>query len=386
MKSIVIAGSLAQRPGRGGHTWVFLQYLLGFRKLGWNVLFLDRLEPEMCVDEAGAPATMERSWNVRYFVDVMRRFGLDDSYGLLCHGGTSTIGLSRAHLVERVKASAALVNVMGFLEDEEVLAAAPTRVFFDIDPGFGQMWQELGLHETFRGHDAFVTIGENIGKPGCGTPTCGLTWITTPQPVVLDYWPVVDASTGINGPVTTVASWRGPNAPVEYEGTKYGLRAHEFRRFAALPRLAGRAFEIALDIDPADAKDAELLRANGWALADPQQAAGDPFRYQAFIQRSSAEIMIAKGMYVQTQSGWFSDRSICYLASGKPVLAQDTALKELLPTGEGLLTFTTVEEAAEASRAIDRDYLRHARAARRLAEQYFDSDKVLARLVRKLAL
>jgi hypothetical protein len=259
-------------------------------------------------------------------------------------------------------------------------------VFLDIDPGFGQMWQALGQHETFRGHDAHVTIAENIGKRDCPIPTCGLSWITTKQPVVIDEWPIASALGKPETPITSVGSWRGAFGPVAYQGTTYGLRAHEFRRFAALPALTGSRFEVALDIHPADAKDAALLSDHGWRLVTPRRAAGDPWRYRSYIRGSAAEVMIAKGMYVQTRSGWFSDRSICYLASGRPVLAQNTGLGDALPTGEGLLTFTTVEEAAEATHAIGRDYTRHARAARRLAEDYFDSSKVLSSLVRKLDL
>ena len=384
--SIVIAGSLAQKPGRGGHTWVFLQYILGFKKLGWDVLFLDRLEPDMCTDETGTRTPVERSWNLRYALDVMRGFGLSDDYALLYDEGAATLGLSRPDVLERVKRSAALINVMGFLKDEEILAAAPRRVFLDIDPGFGQMWQALGQCETFRGHDAHVTIAENIGTPDCPVPTCGLSWITTRQPVVIDQWPTANGFSTPEQPITSVGSWRGAFAPVAYQGKVYGLRAHEFRRFAALPALTGSRFEVALDIHPADAKDVALLCDHGWGLVEPRRAAGDPWRYRNYIRRSSAEVMIAKGMYVQTRSGWFSDRSICYLASGRPVLAQDTGFGDSLPTGEGLLTFTTVEEAAEATRAIGRDYTRHARGARRLAEDYFDSSKVLSKLAQKLAL
>ncbi len=217
----------------------------------------------MCISETGAPATIENSWNTRYFLDAIRCFGLEGSYGLLCNGGTSTIGLSRTDIIERIAASAALINVMGFLDDEEIVAAAPKRVFLDIDPGFGQMWQALGLHDTFRGHDAFVTIAENIGKPDCSIPTCGLEWITTRQPVVLDQWPAATATNGSSGAVTTVASWRGAYGPIAYQGTMYGLRAHEFRKFAALPRLTASRFEVALDIHPADVKDVELLDDNG---------------------------------------------------------------------------------------------------------------------------
>ena len=386
MNSIVIAGSLAQKPGRGGHTWVFLQYVLGFLKLGWDVTFLDRLEPDMCVDQTGARATIEESENVRYFLDVMRRFGLEGRYGLLCDGGSRAIGLGRADILERVAASAALINVMGFLKDEEILAAAPRRVFLDIDPGFGQMWRDLGQHDAFHGHDAYVTIAENIGKRDCAIPDCGLEWVTTRQPVVIDEWPDAGGERPPDAAITSVASWRGAYGPVEHEGTTYTLRVHEFRKFAALPRLTAGKFEVALDIHPADAKDIELLAAYGWSLVEPRRVAGDPWTYRDYIHRSAAEVMIAKGMYVQTGSGWFSDRSICYLASGRPVLAQDTGFGNLLPVGDGLLAFTTLGEAAEAAREIERDYARHARAARQVALECFESSTVLGALTRKLNL
>jgi hypothetical protein len=366
-RSIVIAGSVAQKPRHGGHTWVFLQYLLGFRRLGWDVLFLDRLAPG-------------ESANLQYLADVMDRFGLVGCYAVDCGAGRYA-GLSRAEVLERTAAAALLLNVMGFLADAEALARARRRVFLDIDPGFGQMWRELGLADPFRGHDTFVTIGENIGQPGCTVPTCGLDWITTPQPVVLEHWPV--AADGGNA-FTTVASWRGAYGPVEYRGEVYGLRVHEFRKFAELPRRTGRDFRLALDIHPADARDVGMLRSNGWVLDDPRVIAGDPWAYQAYIRGSRAEFMVAKNMYVRSGSGWFSDRSICYLASGRPVLTQDTGLAGLYPTGEGLLTFRTPEEAAAGAEAIAADYPRHARAARAIAEARFDSDKVLGRLLDRL--
>ncbi len=329
----VLAGSLAQKPGHGGHTWVFLQYLLGFRRLGWDVLFLDRLEPEMCRGAAGRPCPLEDSTALRYFLEVMRRFGLSESFALAYRGGERFVGLSRGQVIERVRNSAILLNVMGFFNDEDILAAAPLRAFLDIDPGFGQMWQDLGQSTLFRGHDRYVTIGENIGQPACEIPTCGIDWVTTPQPVCLEHWPRSDGDPG--GPITSIASWRGDWAPVPYRGKTYGLRVHEFRKFVELPRRTGRRFELALDIHPTEVNDLALLDANRWVRVDPRRVANDPWAYPDYIRRSAAEFMVAKNMYVASRSGWFSDRSICYLASGRPVLAQDTGFGHLYPTGEG---------------------------------------------------
>ena len=382
-ETLIVAGSVAQRPAAGGHTWVFLQYLLGFRDLGWSVILLDRLEPDMSVDANGDPCPVESSVNLRYLRDVVTRFGLDDSYALLFDRGTQCLGMSRDRLLERVSESALLLNVNGFVADEDVLGRAPRTAFLDIDPGFGQMWRELGLHDPFVGHDFYVTVGENIGRPGCEIPTGGIDWVTTPQPVVLDQWP--NQSPGGRA-FTSVVSWRGPDAPVVYRDKTYGLRVHEFRKFASLPKLSSAAFEVALDIHPADEADAELLRSNGWSLIDPRAVADDPWSYQRYVQGSRAEVMIAKNMYVEARSGWFSDRSICYLASGKPVLGQDTGFTSQYESGEGLLAFSDLDEAVAGVEEISGDYERHARAAREVAEAYFDSRKVLARLGSKLGI
>ena len=371
-ETLVIAGALAQRPGYGGHTWVFLQYLLGFRRLGFDVVFVDWLSEEMCGGPVGD------SEGARYLRIVMERFGLGGDYALLDERGDSVAGIDRAALRDRLARSSFLLNVMGYLDDEELLAAAPRRVFLDIDPGFAQMWRDLGLADPFAGHHVFATIGENIGRPGCPIPTCGLDWLRTRQPLVLDLWPEQSST---DGRFTTVGSWRGAYGPIEWDGRTYGLRVHEFRKFVELPDLSGLPFELALDIDEAETRDLDLLRTHGWELVDPGRVASDPVVYQRYVAASKAEFVVAKNLYVDTRSGWFSDRSACYLASGKPVVAQDTGLEGLYPLGEGLVTFRTVDEAAAAVHEIAGDYRRHARVARELAEAYFNSDLVLANLI-----
>jgi hypothetical protein len=380
-ETIVVAGALAQRPRQAGHTWQFLQYLLGFRRLGWDVLFLDALEPEMCATNGVEAVSVENSLNLTYFRAVMEEFGFEDSCALLS-GGRSVFGLSKDIVLERTRQSALFLNVMGYVTDEEVLAAAPRRVFLDTDPGFGQMWQALGLADVFTGHDAWVTIAENMGRPGCKIPTCGLDWLTTRQPVFLEAWQ--DGAGDAQAAFSSVGAWRGPYAPVEFDGVTYGLRVHEFRRFVELPQLTGRRFELAFAIDSKEERDLELLHEHGWQLVDPDAVACDPDTYRSYLHRSAAELMVARGMYVQTRSGWFSERSSCYLAGGRPVLAQDTGLDGLYPLGEGLIAFSTVDEAVAGVEEISAHYEHHARAARELAEAYFDSSAVLSRLLGKL--
>jgi hypothetical protein len=306
---------------------------------------------------------------------------LERSFALLFDAGRRSFGLTRSELIERTSQAPLLLNVMGFLDDDEVLAASPRRVFLDIDPGFPQMWRELGLADPFAGHDRFVTIAERIGQPDCSIPTCGLEWLTTRQPVVLEEWPVQRNSRDV---FTSVGVWRGPYAPVQYRGATYGLRVHEFRKFAALPSLCGSRFEAALEIHPNDHRDHALLARHDWNLVEPMSVVGDPFAYRRYIASSKAELMVAKGMYVHTNSGWISDRSACYLASGKPVLAQDTHLARVVPCGKGLITFSTLDDAVEGAEEIERNYSVHAQAARQLAEECFESGRVLRRLLEQL--
>jgi hypothetical protein len=380
---VLYSGALAQVPRQGGLTWLHLQFLLGFRRLGWDVLFLDRLEPEMCVDAAGRPARLDDSENLCYFLRVMRDFGLSESFSLNFNKGERTIGLAREAVFQRARQADFLFNVMGYLNDEEILGRVRRRVFIDIDPGFGQMWRELGLHDSFQGHDDFVTLGRNIGQSDCAIPTCGLKWVAMPQPVVLSHWPAQPPPR--NGAFTSIGAWRGPNAPVEYRGRTFGLRVHEFRKFLDLPsRCPGSCFELALDIHPSDSKDLALLRDHGWSIIDPKVVVCGPAEYRDYIARSKAEFMVPKQMYVDTNSGLLSDRSVYYLATGRPVLARDTSVKHFYPTGEGLLTFVTLDEAAAGVDTINGDYPRHVAAAREIAIEYFDSDKVLTRLLNDL--
>lgn len=367
--TIIVGGALAAQPDSGGHTWVFLRYLIGFQRLGWRVVFVDMLHEGQ--DYTAGP---------KYLTSVMRAFGLERRFALLHTDSSETVGMSRADLLEEVRSCAIFINVMGYITDPDVLGTAPRLAFLDIDPGFPQMWRELGLHDAFDGYDDCVTIGENIGQADCQIPSCGIDWTTTTQPVVMDLWPPTLGGERI----TSVATWRGAFGPVEFDGKTYGLRVHEFRRYATLPKLARVACELALRIDPSETADIALLKQGGWSIIDPRGVASDPFSYRRYVQRSKAEFMVAKNMYVQTRSGWFSDRSACYLASGKPVVAQSTAIEHRLPVGEGLLTFSSLDEAVAGVAEVLGNYRRHAARARELAQEYFDSDKVLGDLLDSL--
>jgi hypothetical protein len=374
--AILFSGMIAADPFQGGATWAVLQYLLGFRQLGSDITFVEPLNPAQLRPHG---TSFEDSDNARYFRDVMRKFGLADRAALLLAGSNQTIGLSYDEVHRRAARCDVLFNISGMLQDPALLEKVPRRVYLDLDPAFVQLWQsvcKIDMH--FAAHTHFVTVAQAIGSSECPVPTCDRDWLTTFQPVVLEQWPVAKSTT--HNALTTVGNWRGYGS-IEHEGRHYGQKAHSLRNFFELPKLTTEKFVLALGIHPEEKKDVQALRANHWEVLDPIELVGSPGRYREFIQGSKAEFGIAKSGYVVSRCGWFSDRSACYLASGRPVIAQDTGFDRFLPTGEGLFAFATMDEVLSAIGEMNRDYPRHRRAARALAEQYFDSRNVLTRLL-----
>lgn len=385
MRIAVVSGAIANRYRNGGATWTRLSFALGLRRLGFRVCFVEQISRDSCVDVAGAPVPFEHSVNRTYFQQIMEEFGLAGSAALVYDEGAAVHGMSWPELLDLAEAADLLVNVSGHLTLEPLKRRLRRKVFIDQDPGFTQFWYAAGQAVThLEGHDYYFTVGENIGQPGCCIPTGGIRWRPTRQPIVLEHWPV--SREGAPDRFTTVGSWRGPYGPIEYQGVTYGLKVHEFRKFVELPQRVAATFEAALEIHPADGKDRELLLRNGWRIVDPKTALPGPAGFRRYLQTSGAEFSVAQGVYAHTNSGWFSDRTVRYLASGKPALVQDTGFGRTYPAGEGLLTFRTLEEAATGAERIVKDYEAHARAARGLAEAYFDSDKVLGRLVEEVGI
>ena len=367
--NVLVSGMVAGDPHQGGATWAVLQYVLGLRRLGHRVTLVEPVNE--LVDES-----------VAYFTETMRAFGLDDAAALVVRGSRETVGLPFARLLEAARGADLLVNVSGMLDGP--LAEEPAmRVFLDLDPAFIQLWHAAeGIDMGFNRHERFVTVGLALGHPDCPVPTGGRDWITTPQPVVLDHWPPSPPATG--GAVTTIGNFRGYGS-IEWDGRLYGQKVHALRELYELPGRIDERVVLAMAVHPDEHDDLVALRRNGWSLADPLQVAGSPGAYGDFIRASKAELGIAKSGYVHSRVGWFSDRSVCYLASGRPVVAQDTAYSRYLPVGEGLLPFSDVDDAAAALERVAADLPRHGRAARAIAQDVFDSDRVLTALLDRLA-
>jgi hypothetical protein len=380
MTAIVVSGAIANKLFNGGAAWTRLNWILGLHKLGFDTYFIEQIERQTCVDDAGNPASFECSANLAYFQRIMQQFGLQDKAALVYGDGQSVAGLPYSEILEIAESAALLVNISGHLSIENLKNRFRRKVYIDLDPGFTQFWHAAGnLAPRLSGHDCYFTVGENIGAADCLIPAGDLRWRPTRQPIVLDHWPV--SQQGDPSRFTTVASWRGPYGPVEYAGRTFGLKVHQFRKYMEIPKYAAATFEIALDIHPGDYKDRDLLCGNSWRLVDPRRVAGDPCAFRTYVQTSGAEFSVAQEIYVETRSGWFSDRTVRYLASGKPVLVQETGFSRHHPIGCGLLSFSTPEQAIAGVREISDDYNSHARAARKIAETYFDSDRVLGRLL-----
>jgi hypothetical protein len=363
---------IAATPGQGGATWAILQYLLGLRRLGWEVCFMEPVDADGLASSAPA----------RYCGEVMARFGLDDRWALIPSGGGDPVGMSRRRVDAVARDAEVLINVSGMLENPAILDRVSVRVYLDLDPGFAQIWHaEEGVDMRLDAHTHFVTVADAIGRPECPIPTCGRDWIPTLPPVVLEEWPV---ATGIeHRAATTVGHWRSYGS-IHRDGIQYGQKAHSLRPLIDLPRRLPGRFALALAVHPDEAKDLAALRENGWELLDPADVAGTPEDYRRFVQGSWCEFGLAKSGYVVSGSGWFSDRSACYLASGRPVIAQDTGFGRRLPIGDGLLAFRSADDVAAGFEKLEADYEHHRAAARRVAEEHLGSDRVLETLLQRI--
>jgi hypothetical protein len=364
---IVVAGALASKPGNGGEAWVRLSWVLGLRRLGHDAWLLEEADP------AGAAAGRA------FFERTVAAAGLD-SRALLLVAGESE---GREQAAELADESAALFNVSGNLRDPRLLERFEQRAYVDLDPGFTQIWQAQGqLGDQLAGHDRHFTVGLNLGAADCEVPDDGFEWVPLPPPVLLEEWSPGEPREFDR--FTTVATWRNALGSLEHGGRAYTLKHHQLRRFAELPRTSGLPFEIALDVHPDEAEEAEQLRRLGWSVVEPGSVAADPAAFQDYVRGSGAEFSVTQGVYAETRSGWISDRTAHYLASGKPAVVQETGLPASYRPDAGLLTFADPGEAADAAAEVVADYDRHAAAARAYAEATFDSDLVLTRMLEAL--
>jgi hypothetical protein len=370
---IVIWGIFAQMP-YGGVTWQAMHHIIGLRRLGFDVWYVEDSDSPV-YDPRTHWRTMEYEQNVRFLERWMGRLGLADRWIFRAPGGGRLIGADEASLRELYGRADLVFNLCGAQEIRPEHAELGMLVYVQTDPVELQIKLASGDDDDVApyldAHDFHFTYGENLGAADCPVPLGPYRWRPTRPPVVLDWW-----MSG-NGPardaLTTIANWHHEGKDVVWEGSRWHWsKDREFRRFRSLPSSSALPLELALGSIAEDEK-ADLSR-DGWNVTESIE---DPEEYRGYIIDSAGEFTVAKEQYVAPRSGWFSDRSACYLAAGRPVVTQDTGFGKFVPTGEGLFSYSTTEEAAAAIEAIAADYERHSAAAQEIAREYFDAERLL---------
>ena len=385
---IICTGLIGQYPF-GGVIWDYIQYVLGFRALGHDVWYLEDTGA-WAYDPIAQQPSDDCSTNVASLRRIMEAFDLGDRW-IYRNGADGTYhGVTDPALAEKILSGAdVLANVSGACWLREPTAAIHKKLFLDGDPMFTHivMMNDPATSERIRQHDVHYSFGLNIGAPDCLVPTGGLQWIPTLQPVALDYWrvPGIEPSPLARDAWTTVMNWSS-YATKEFNGHSYGQKDAEFMRFLDLPKLTGEKFLLAVGQGPGRKRPTETLHAHGWQIIEPDEALPDHNAYRSFLAGAKAEWSIAKNGYVRSHSGWFSCRSACYLALGKPVVVQDTGWSKHLPSGGGVLAFSTADEAVAAIRNVSSDYKRHCHEARAYAAEHFEATKVLAKVLEQSGL
>jgi hypothetical protein len=372
---IVVTGLIGSIP-LAGLTLHYLQYVLGLRELGHEVLYLEDTgtwyydpQTDAMVDNNSLPVT--------YLKETMDAYGLSDSWTFVDHQGES-FGVTGSKFRDFLTTADVLVHVTGAMFLRDYYLKIPRRAYIDTDPGYIQLRIAGGSErdlEHLKLHTIHFTFGCNLGASDCLIPTAGVDWHSTVQPVCLALWPIAPIPPA-DAPYTTILKWQTYRA-VEYEGEVYGMKDVEFMKFLSLPQMMDQSLELAMVGRP----PVDELEALGWRCRSGLEISSSLESYRQYIQGSRGEWSIAKNGYVRTHSGWFSDRSATYLASGRPVILQATGFERWLPTGEGLFQFSEPKDVLAAFEAINGDYERHCLAARELAETFFDSSKVLVKLL-----
>jgi len=383
---VVLLGMMTPMPV-AGVVWQNLHYLLGFERLGFEAYYVEThaRTPKMLMSN---PKDDSAALAAEFIAAVMRRFGLADRWAFRAlHDDGRCFGKSELQLERLYGEAELLINLHGGTMPLPELAAGGRLVYLETDPVQLQLELQHGLQETvdfLEPHSAFFTFAESWGRPDCGLPLQErYGFRPTRQPVVVDFWP--DRSPEPADLYTTIGNWRQEWRDVTFKGERYTWsKHHEFLKYLELPGRTGLGFELALS--SSEPEDRKQLAEHGWRVRDGLEISMGIDPYRAYIGGSRGEFTVAKDQNVRLRTGWFSDRSATYLASGRPVVTQDTGFGSALPTGEGLFAFDSLESAAAAMEEIEADYSRHAAAARRLAQEHFSHEVVLGAMLEELGL
>jgi len=366
---IIVAGIIARYPF-GGVTWCSLMYMLGLRSLGHDVYYLE--DTGECVyDYEQNTISLDSSYGLNYINSSLSQFGFGDRWVFVDYEG-KYFGKSKKETKQICNDADFFINLSGgawFWRDE--YQKIGRKIFIDSDPAFTQAAIAKGESwyvEFFKNFDALFTFGRNLGAEDCTIPETPFEWKKTWQPVICDEWQTENATA--RNVFTTVMTWKNQSF-ADADGNK----DKQFAQFLDLPTKTNQPIELAVN----GAQD--LLRSHGWQTVDGMRVSKNLNLYRDYIQSSKAEFSVAKHLYVSTRSGWFSDRSECYLASSRPVLVQKTGFEKYLPIGEGLLAFGNLQEALDGIEKINADYEKHSRRAGEIAREFFDADVILPQLL-----
>ena len=374
---ILVLGYIVRGP-LGGLAWHHLQYVLGLARLGHDVYFLeDSGDHPSCYDPATDATGPAPEYGLRFAARAFARLGVGERWAYHDAHESRWLGPCASRVPDLCSSADLLLNVSGVNPLRPWLSEVPARALIDTDPVFTQIRHlvEPEARDLAARHTAFFSYGENLARGQSAAPQDGLPWRPTRQPIVLDAWPVTPGPR--SGKFSTVMQWDS-YPPQEYAGQHYGMKSHSFGPFLDLPRRAGPVLELAVGSASAPRG---LLREKGWSLADPLEITHSPWTYQRYIRGSKAEFAVAKQGYVSARCGWFSERSAAYLASGRPVVVQDTGFGAWLEADAGVIGFTTADEALAGIEEVSGRYELHCRAARELAAEHFDARAVLGRLI-----
>jgi hypothetical protein len=382
---LVVLGMMGRLPF-GGQTWLYLNWLRGLAANGHDVFYVedDTVWP---YDPVQNTITDDCGYAVRHVESCMERVGLGGRWAFrLADRAGACWGMSSVELDDLYRSCDALLNIVGATDLRGEQLAARFRVYVETDPVTSELKLDQGdahTWEAYRKHHAVVTYGENYGAADCGVPLCGIDFKKTRQPIDLELWPMAfDAGAKY---FTTIGNYRHEGMDVTWRGDTYRWsKHHEWERFIDLPTRTRQPLEVAMKIS---GEDQRALEAAGWRVVPAMEMSLDIFgRYPEYFRRSRAEFTVAKDQNVRLRSGWFSERDACYLASGKPVISQDTGFGNVIPTGNGLFAFTRMEQVLEAIERINSDYRAQCEAARALAVEYFDAKKVAGRMLADLGM
>jgi hypothetical protein len=383
---IVVLGLLGRFP-MAGIAWQLVNHLLGFQQLGFDVYY---------VEETGSPPYDPRiknlvddcAYSLQFIAETLGQFGFANTWAYHDQLTGQWFGLSKVRVRDLFARAVGVVNLCGASHPESLtFQPQGTFLYLETDPVLFQVRLVQGdpeAHRFLAAHDAHITYGENLGASDCPIPAAYFHWKKTRPPVVVDCWPFrLDEAVCGGSRFTTIATWHNRGKDICFRGETYRWSKHlNFLTLVDLPRRTSQALELAVEIDDT-AVLAEFQR-GGWLLTSPLAVSQDMRVYQDYICNSRGELTPAKDVVARTKSGWFSDRSVCYLAAGRPVVTQETGFSKFVPVGRGLFAFSTPNEAVAALDSINRAYPVHARAAREIAREYFDARKVLGKMLREV--